>query len=308
MNIGLHHFRLVDAIVKEGTVTRAAETLHLTQSALSHQLKELEHEMGLPVFYRNGKRLELTSEGARFLHAAERILAELISLEADMRHIREGASGTLRVTTQCYTAYHWLPGIIKQYKRISPSVNIHVVSAATYVPLEYLLRGDVDIAIVRTRLDNPRIKYEPIFEDQVYAILSKSNPLACKERFDVADFAGQELFLPFNDPASGNVPIIENLMKSHHITPHHVHRIHYTDAIIEMVDANLGVSTLADWIVQPYLETRDIVAIPLPAEVANRTWYAATCKESIAIRHFLDCLKEHFTGIAPAVRTPVTMI
>lgn len=308
MNIGLHHFRLVDAIVKEGTLTRAADTLHLTQSALSHQLKELEHELGLPVFHRNGKRLELTSEGTRFLRAAERVLAELISLEADLRHVREGVGGTLRLTTQCYTAYHWLPGIIKQYKQISPSVNIHVVSAATYVPLDYLLRGDVDIAIVRNQLEHPRIKYEPIFEDQVYAILSKSHSLAGKKRFEVEDFAGQEIFLPFNDPASGNVPIIENLMKSRHVTPHHVHRIHYTDAIIEMVDANLGVSTLADWIVQPYLESRDIVAIPLPAEFANRTWCAATCKESIAIRHFLDCLKDHFSGIAPAVRTPVTMI
>ncbi|TDW96447.1 LysR family transcriptional regulator [Dinghuibacter silviterrae] len=297
MNIGLHHFRLVDAIVKEGTLTRAADTLHLTQSALSHQLKELEHELGLSVFFRNGKRLELTPEGTRFLHAAERVLAELISLEADMRHIRDGVSGTLRVTTQCYTAYHWLPGIIKQYKRISPSVNIHVVSAATYVPLEYLLRGDVDIAIVRNKLDNPRINYEPIFEDQVFAILSKNHPLAGKSHFCTEDFEGQELFLPFNDPASGNIPVIENLMKAHHVTPHHVHRIHYTDAIIEMVDANLGISTLADWIVQPYLENRDIVALPLPAEVANRTWCAATCKDTPAIREFLRCLKLHFQNI-----------
>lgn len=309
MNIGLHHFRLVDAIVKEGTLTRAAETLHLTQSALSHQLKELELEIGIPVFYRKGKRLELTSEGTRFLHTAERVLAELTSLEADMRDIKEGEAGTLRVTTQCYTAYHWLPRIIKYYKSVCPGVNIHVVSAATYLPLEYLLRGDLDIAIVRNKVDNPRIKYEPIFEDRVYAILSRNHPLASRTHFRVEDFQGQELFLPFNDPASGNVPVIENLMKTHHVTPRHLHRIHYTDAIIEMVDANLGISTLADWIVQPYLETRDIVAIPLPPEVANRTWCAATCKDTLAIRNFLDCLKLHFSGtpLNIAVRSIYTL-
>lgn len=294
MNIGLHHFRLVDSIVKEGTLTRAAETLHLTQSALSHQLKELETELEIPVFYRRGKRLELTEEGSRFLATSEKVLTELNSLEADIRHIKEGTSGTLRVTTQCYTAYHWLPRIIKYFKKICPGMIIHVVSEATYVPLEYLLKGDLDIAIVRNKLDNPRIRYKPIFEDQVFAIVSKQHPIAAKKMVMASDFQDQELFLPYNDPASGNVPVVENLLKRHHVTPRHVHKIHYTDAIVEMVDANLGIATLADWIVQPYLESKDIVAIPLPPEVARRTWYAATCKDTLPIRNFLDCLKLHF--------------
>ena len=296
MNIGLQHFRLVDTIVREGTLTRAADTLHLTQSALSHQLKELEHEFGLPVFDRRGKRLELTTEGTRFLQSAEKILSELLSLEADIRHLKEGQAGALRITTQCYTAYHWLPKIIKYYKHSSPGWDIHVISGATYNPLDYLLKGDLDIAIVRNTLDNPRIRYEPIFEDRVYAILSRQHPLAGRSAISVEDFQDQELFLSFNDPASGSIPVVENMLKAHHVTPRHIHRIHYTDAIIEMVDANLGISTLADWIIAPYLETRDIVAIPLPPEIANRTWYAATCKDSPAIRHFLECLKVHFAS------------
>ncbi len=297
MNIGLHHFRLVDTIVKEGTLTKAADTLHLTQSALSHQLKELEHELAIPVFYRKGKRLELSQEGIRFLRTAEKVLAELTSLEMDIRHIREGNNGTLRVTTQCYTAYHWLPRIIKYYNKSSPGIIVHVVSEATYVPLEYLLKGELDIAIVRNKIDNPRIHYEPIFKDQVYAIVSKHHPIAAKTAVTPSDFQDQELFLPFNDPASGNVPVVENMLKANYVTVKHIHRIHYTDAIIEMVDANLGITTLADWIVQPFLETRDIVARPLPPEVASRTWFAATCKETLPIRHFMDCLKQHFADM-----------
>lgn len=296
MNIGLHHFRLVDTIVKEGTLTKAAETLHLTQSALSHQLKELETELEIPVFNRKGKRLELSEEGGRFLAAAEKVLTELHSLEADIRHIKEGTTGTLRLTTQCYTAYHWLPRVIKYYKNICPGMIIHVVSEATYVPLEYLLKGDLDIAIVRNRIDNPRIRYERIFEDQVFAIVSKQHPIAARTRVYPSDFQDQELFLPYNDPASGNIPVVENMLRANQITPRHIHKIHYTDAIIEMVDAGLGIGTLADWIIQPYLTTKNIVAIPLPPEVANRTWYAATCKDTMPIRNFLDCLKLHFTA------------
>ena len=294
MNIALHHFRLVDTIVEEGTLTKAAESLHLTQSALSHQLKELERELDIPIFYRKGKKLHLSNEGTRFLMSAQKILSEMSLLEADMRHFRKGETGSLKISAQCYTAYHWLPRIIKYYKQVSPGIDIHVVSGATYLPLEYLLRGDLDVAIIRNKIDNPNIHYEPLFQDQLFAIISDEHPLARKKSIKITDFEGEEMFFPFNDPASGNVPVIENLMKEQHVTPKHIHRIHYTDAIIEMVNANLGISVLADWIVQPYLETKNIEAKPLPPEVAQRTWYAATCRQTPAINKFRDCLKLHF--------------
>lgn len=297
MNVALHHFRLVNTIVLEGTLTKAAEKLHLTQSALSHQLKELEKELDIPMFYRKGKKLQLSNEGTRFLKSAQKILSELALLEADMRHFKNGETGTLKISTQCYTAYHWLPRIIKYYKGVCPGIDIHVVSAATYLPLEYLVRGDLDVAIIRNRINNPNIHYEPIFEDQLFAIISKEHPLARKRCVKISDFEGEEMFFPFNDPASGNIPVIENLMKQQQVKAKHIHRIHYTDAIIEMVNANLGVSVLADWIVQPYLETKNILAKKLPPEVANRTWYAAACRQSPAINNFLDCLKLHFADM-----------
>ncbi|MHB8207213.1 LysR family transcriptional regulator [Mucilaginibacter sp.] len=86
MNIAIHHFRLIDTISKDGTLTKAAATLRLTQSALSHQLKELEKELGIEVFNRNGKKLHLSEQGYRFLRSSEKILAELKSLEEDIKN------------------------------------------------------------------------------------------------------------------------------------------------------------------------------------------------------------------------------
>ena len=93
MNIALHHFRLVDTISKEGSLTKAAATLHLTQSALSHQLKELEREMDIEVFHRQGKKLHLSEQGYRFLRSAEKILAEINSLEEDIQNYKNGKTG-----------------------------------------------------------------------------------------------------------------------------------------------------------------------------------------------------------------------
>ncbi len=296
MNIGLHHFRLVDAISKEGTLTQAAKTLQLTQSALSHQLKELERELDVEVFRRHGKRLHLSEQGTRFLRSAEKILAEVNTLEEDMLNYKSGKTSKLSISMQCYTAYHWLPAVIKQYKQRWPDINIQILSDATRRPLEYLINGDLDVGIVRTQMVNNKIKYEPIFEDNLVAIISKEHPLAQKDVVEILDFQGQDLILPLYDPSYQDTPVIESLIQAQHVKPKTLYRIHYTDATIEMVNANLGISVMADWIAEPYLAGRNIIAKPLHHSVAQRTWYAATCKQTPPIQNFLECLKIYFAG------------
>jgi LysR family transcriptional regulator for metE and metH len=296
MNIALHHFRLIDTISKEGTLTKAASTLHLTQSALSHQLKELERELDVEIFNRQGKRLHLSEQGYRFLRSSEKILAEIKSLEEDINNYKNGKTGNLSISMQCYTAYHWLPGIIKYYKKQWPDINIQILSDATRRPLEYLMNGDLDIGIIRTQMVNTKIRYEPIFEDRLTAVICKDHPLAKKEIIEIADFHGEELILPLYDPSYQDTPVIESLIQAQQVKPKTLHRIHYTDATIEMVNAGLGITVMADWIVQPYLKDRNIVAIPLSHSVAKRAWYAATCKQTPAIQNFLECLKMYFSG------------
>jgi LysR family transcriptional regulator, regulator for metE and metH len=296
MNIALHHFKLIDTISKEGTLTKAAATLHLTQSALSHQLKELERELGIEVFNRNGKKLHLSEQGYRFLRSAEKILAEIKSLEEDINNYKQGKTSKLAISMQCYTAYHWLPGIIKYYKSRWPDINIQIMSEATRRPLEYLMNGDLDIGIIRTQMVNTKIRYEPIFEDRLTAVISKDHPLAQKEVIEIADFHNEELILPLYDPSYQDTPMIEALIQAQQVKPKTLHRIHYTDATIEMVNAGLGISVIADWIVEPYLKDRNIVAKPMHHSVARRSWFAATCKQTPAIQNFLECLKMYFSG------------
>src|SRR6202012_3554712 len=296
MNIALHHFRLIDTISKEGTLTKAANTLHLTQSALSHQLKELETELDVEIFSRQGKRLHLTEQGYRFLRTSEKILAEIKALEEDINNYKNGKTGKLSISMQCYTAYHWLPGIIKYYKKRWPDINIQIMSEATRRPLEYLMNGDLDIGIIRTQMVNTKIRYEPIFEDRLTAVISKDHPLAKKDVIKITEFHDKELILPLNDPSYQDTPMIEALIQAQQVKPKTLHRIHYTDATIEMVNANLGISVIADWIVEPYLKNKNIVAIPMHHSVASRSWFAATCKQTPAIQNFLECLKMYFSG------------
>jgi len=90
--------------------------------------------------------------------------------------------------------------------------------------------------------------------------------------------------------------MIEALIQAQQVKPKTLHRIHYTDATIEMVNANLGISVIADWIVEPYLKNKNIVSKPMHHSVASRSWFAATCKQTPAIQNFLECLKMYFSG------------
>jgi LysR family transcriptional regulator for metE and metH len=294
MNIALHHFRLVDTIYKEGTLTKAAESLHLTQSALSHQLKELEREMGVEVFHRQGKRLLLSEQGDRFLQSAKKILAEIKSLEEDISNFKSGQIGKLKISMQSYTSYHWLPAIIKDFRSRWPDINIQIVAEATQRPLEYLLRGDIDLGIVRTQMVNTLIQYEKVFEDQLVVVMSTDHPLAAKEMIEFTDFEDEELILAIYDPSYQDTPIFDAMMKELQVKPKHWHRIHYTDATMDMVDANLGVAIMSDMVIKPYLKGRRMVSRPLPPIIAPRTWYAATKQPAPALQNFLQCLKNYF--------------
>ena len=109
MNIEVRHLRIVDAIAREGTVTRAAERLFVTQPAVSRALKELETRVGTPLFRRESRRMQLTLEGERLRATAKMVLEEIDRVEHDLDLFKNGVRGIVRLTTQCYTCYHWLP-------------------------------------------------------------------------------------------------------------------------------------------------------------------------------------------------------
>jgi len=127
-------------------------------------------------------------------------------------------------------------------------------------------------------------------------VVSKDHPLAKKDIVEIADFQDEELILPLYDPSYQDTPVIEALIEAQQVKPKTLHRIHYTDATIEMVNAGLGITVMADWIVEPYLAGRNIVTKPLHHSVAKRAWFAATCKQTPAIQNFLECLKLYFAG------------
>src|SRR6266571_6531866 len=143
MDIEVRHLRLVAAVAEMGSLTRAGDHLHLTQSALSHQLRDIETRLGAALFLRVGKRLVLTPAGERLLTSARELLERLQQTELEIRALGKERGGVLRITTECYTCYHWLPPILTHYRRQFPRVEVRIDVDATARPIEMLLAGKI---------------------------------------------------------------------------------------------------------------------------------------------------------------------
>src|SRR5215471_2965936 len=108
VNLDIRHLKLIVAVTEEKSVTRAGERLHLTQSALSHQLRDIEERLGTQLFLRLNKKMLPTQAGERLLVTARRTLDDLKRAEEEIAQMASNKRGALRISTECYTCYHWL--------------------------------------------------------------------------------------------------------------------------------------------------------------------------------------------------------
>ena len=272
----IRHLKLVEAISKQGSLTRAANELYLTQSALSHQLKEIESQLGTPLFKRINKKMIFTEAGNKVLKSARVILNEIENTKKEIKSLAEGEAGIIRITTECYTSYHWLPRAMSTFSKKFPNVEISIEADATRRPIPALFEGKIDIGIVSSNSTDPNVKYIPLFDDELFLVVHRKNPLAENDIVAPKDLRSATL-LSYTT-RDGELDIFTKFLNPAGIRPKKVLKIQLTEAIIEMVKANIGVAVLAGWAIKPSLKCKDIKVLRFKGGKLNRTWYAAMLK------------------------------
>lgn len=297
----MQDLQVIRAIAEEGGVGLAARRLHLSQSAISHRLARLQQRLGVQLFRRRGRALVLTDAGRDAVAIAGDILDRLADAEGRLRG--EGCRRQLRLSTQCYTAYHWLPAVVRRLAEVVADVDIELVLDATRSPMAALEEGRLDVALCHTVEVGARYELSPLFRDEFVLIVGSAHPLGHRRRVDVADLDGHTMFgyeLPRDELRRiakaffGNRP------------PKVVSRfVPLTEAIVEFVRAGDGVALLPRWIVAPHLDA-NLAIVDLRGTNRWREWKAVYPKDT-PLRDAIDVLVDRLRGEGRpmAERSPV---
>jgi len=293
------HLRLIAEIARAQSVTRAADRLHVTQSAVSHQLRDLEEKLGTPLFLRSGRRMLPTAAGTQLVDTAHRVLEEISRAEAAVGRLARNDAGEFRVCTQCHTGYHWLPPLIDVVRRRYPHFEIRIAAEHTMNAVGALLEGRLDLAIINSSPRDARLRLRPLFEDEHAAIVHAAHPWAGRAYVTPEMLAAERLFL--YSRSIDDSFIVQRVLRPAGLDPAHATFLQLTEAIVEMVKAGMGVSVLPTLSIAPALGTGAVKAVRITRAGVFRPWSAATLAASPStpfVEHFLAVLARQARSLA----------
>ena len=246
----------------------------MTQSALSHRLREAERRLDVALFFRDGRRLRPTEAGERLALTARRLLSELAAAEAAAMG-RKGTArlSVVRVGQGLYSAAGWFPAFVARAAERSAGLRPILSADASDDPLKSLLTGDIDLAIVPGESEAMGIDRRPVFRDQLVAVLPRGHALADKPYLEAADFAGESFLAYGYRPLPGFE--YERLMRPAGIYPGEVLRAGPPEVVAGLVERGFGVSVLSRWMLRPFLKRGKLVMRRLTQGGLPLTWYAA---------------------------------
>lgn len=267
---------MLQAMARTGSVTRAAAMLGLTQSALSHQIREAERRLGLDLFVLRDKRMQLTPVAVSLSEEAGRILTQLERLELQIARDRGVMRHIVRIGCGAYSGYRWLPRFLKVFQRSVEDVDIEVVADATQRPLQALADRDIDVAVTSATPDRATTRALKLFRDELVLIMAPDHPLAQRGVVEAHDLADQ-VYISYSAIAEKGHEF-ERFIKPAQVSYRSMLRVELTEAIVELVIGGFGISILSRWAVAHCLDNGTLAAARITRRGLHVNWYAATRK------------------------------
>ncbi len=271
--IELRHLKAIAILDDTGSVTLAATRLHLTQSALSHQLAALESYLGAPLFVRQQRPLKLTETGLVLLQTAQRVLPEIEAARLRVARLKAaGVSRELRIAVECHTCYDWLMPAMDSFREQYPEVELDLVPGFHVEPLTLLTEHQADVVIVSEAKREAGIAYHHLFGYEIVALMARDHMLTAKSQLTAQDFAAQTLITyPVPDRM---LDLVRRVLKPAKINPLR-RTAELTAAILQLVASRRGIAALPRWAVQTYLERGYVAARPITTKGLHGKLYAA---------------------------------
>ncbi|MDD2767687.1 MAG: LysR family transcriptional regulator [Methylococcus sp.] len=287
----LRHLQTLLALVETGTLSKAAARVFLTQSAISHQIKQLEEHYGVTLFERKTQPLRLSPAGQRLHSLAETVMKAVREAERDIARIAQGNSGQLRIAVECHTCFDWLMPAMDQFREHWPEIELDLVSGFHVDPLALLREDRAELVVVSEPQAREGIAFHPLFRFEIVGLVSRQHPLAPNAFLTPEDFA-EETLLSYPVPED-MLDIVRKVLKPRGIEPKR-RTAELTVAILQLVASRRGIAALPNWTVQNYLEREYVLAKPIGETGLWSALYAATTAamtQSAYMGDFLDIVR-----------------
>lgn len=286
----IKHLKTVRALRDGGSLVEAAKRLHLTQSALSHQLKDLEERLGLSLFVRKTKPIRFTRAGEHILELASKVIPQLEQTTRDIKKLAGGQAGRLHMAIECHSCFDWLMPAINSFRDQWPEVEIDLMASFHFEPLPALARGDLDLVVTADPVPMPGIYYQPLFRYQALLAIANQHPLVEQKHIEAIDLADQTLI---HYPVERKrLDIFTQFLDPNGIEPRAIRQADLTLMIVQLVASGRGVACLPNWALQPYLNAGLISSKPLGKSGIWPTLYAAIREEQKDSSYMKDFLQQ----------------
>src|SRR6266850_3689819 len=256
----LAHLESFVEVARTANVSRAAQTLCLTQPALTARLKSLESDLGVELFVRSARGMKLTDAGRAFLPYAQRTLGLVTEGRRVIADLREGSTGELVIGAAPAVSTYLLPTILKSFRTTYPNVRLWNETGHTEEVLEMVLRQDVTIGIGRP-VRHPEVELIPVFEDELLLVVSRRHPFAARTKVRMDELATERLIL--FDRASSYHELTSALFREAGVVPVSVMELDNVEAAKKMVQQGLGVALLPRMALSAELKARSLRPVKL---------------------------------------------
>jgi LysR family transcriptional regulator for metE and metH len=303
LGLEIRHLRTLAALRDTGSLVEAADRVFLTQSALSHQIKDLEERLGGALFVRKTRPVRFTAVGQRLLRLADEILPLLHGAERDLERLAGGAAGRLHMAIECHSCFEWLLPAINAYREAWPDVELDISSGFNFAPLPALARGDLDLVITSDPIRELDLAFLPLFSYEAQLALAATHRLAAKSWIEAEDLRTEVLICYPVD--RGRLDVFTAFLDPAGVEPLRVRTAELTPMMIQLVASGRGVTCLPNWALYEYLQKDYVVARSLGEEGVWPTLFAATRRDD-ADAPFMQAFVE--TSIATCFRTLVGVV
>ncbi len=273
MFIELRQLRSLKAIYELGNLTRAAQHLHVTQSALSHQVRAIERYFGVSLFSRKQKQLQLTAAGERLFTLAQRIVPQVEETELALKRMAEGTTARLNIAIECHSCFDWLLPLLDDYRERWPNIEVDVRLGIALDPWPALASGDIDAVITSDCTNQTDIVFEPLFDYEALLAVARDHPLTSKQYIEPHDL-GVHTLITYAIPRQ-RLDIFSHFLSPAGVEPAAERAVELTALMLQLVASGRGVAALPNWVLADSLAKKTIAARPLGRKGMHGTLYAA---------------------------------